>query len=70
MITVENKEDLERIQKCALKIILENKYEDYSTALNIMELATLSDRRESLCKAFARKCVTNVKTHMKIIVQH
>ena len=41
MITVENKEDLERIQKCALKIILENKYEDYSTALKIMELATL-----------------------------
>ena len=63
MITAENKEDLERIQKCALRIILENKYKDYRTALNIMELATLSDRRESLCKEFARKCVTNVKTH-------
>ena len=64
MLTQENIEDLERIQKCALKIILENKYEDYNSALNKMELTTLQERREELCKTFAFKCVTNVKTKM------
>ena len=61
MISQENSEDLERIQKCALKIIFEDKYLDYQNALNKIDLETLSERRETLCRSFARKGVSNVK---------
>ena len=33
------------LEKCALKVILEEKYKDYSNALNFTELDTLSERR-------------------------
>ena len=61
MLTEENVQDLERIQKCSLKIILEDKYKNYQNALNITEMDTLFDRREALCKNFALKNVKNVK---------
>ena len=38
LISQENKDNLERVQKCAMKIILKNKYKDYQTALNKLEL--------------------------------
>ena len=58
-LTDENSEDLERIQKSAIKIILGNKYKDYQSAL---QLDKLYDRREELCKRFALKCQKNGKT--------
>ena len=48
-LTDENSEDLERIQKSAIKIILGNKYKDYQSALNYLQLDKLYDRREELC---------------------
>ena len=44
-LTNENEVDLERIQKIALKIILNDKYKSYENALNMLELDTLKDRR-------------------------
>ena len=60
-LTNENEVDLERIQKIALKIILNDKYKSYENALNMLELDTLKDRREMLCLAFAQKCLKNKK---------
>ena len=60
-LTVENKEDLERIQKCALKIILQEKYIFYEHALETLDLECLNDRRENLCLQFAKKCLRNEK---------
>ena len=57
----ENIEDLERIQKSALKIILGDFYKTYDQALNVLELENLSDRREFLCLQFAKKCLKNDK---------
>ena len=57
----ENIQDLERIQKSALKIILGDQYKSYDQALNLLELENLSDRRESLCLEFAKKCLKNDK---------
>ena len=54
-ITVENREDLERVQKTVLKIILGLRYKSYQNALDILELETLEKRREKLCLNFARK---------------
>ena len=44
---------IERVQKTALKIILAERYEDYTTALIETGLDTLSQRRKILCKKFA-----------------
>ena len=60
-LTAENSQDLERIQKCALKIILQDKFKSYESALEILDLESLIDRRERLCLQFARKCLKNDK---------
>ena len=60
-LTEQNKSDLERVQKSALKVILGLKYENYKKALNDLDLVTLEERREFLCLKFARKCTENEK---------
>ena len=49
----------------ALKIILKEQYIDYTHALKITDLVTLSTRRTKLCLNFSKKCVRRDKTtHM------
>ena len=52
-LTKENREDIERVQKCAVKIILKDSYTTYENALSRLDLDTLEDRREDLCRRFA-----------------
>ena len=61
-LTEENSDTLERVQKCALKLILGNKYENYEKALETLNLEKLNERRERLCLVFAKKCLQNEKT--------
>ena len=61
-LTEENKSDLERVQRSALKIILGKKYMSYEKSLNYLGLETLEERRESLCLKFALKCLENENT--------
>ena len=64
-LTDENASDLERVQKSAMKVILQEKYHGYKNALNKLDLESLSERREQLCLKFAQKCVKNNKAkHM------
>ena len=58
-LTEQNTQDLERIQKTSFKIILKDNYMSYENALKVLDLETLSDRRENLCLSFARKCLKN-----------
>ena len=58
----ENSEDLERVQKSACRIMLQEQYRGYRNALNRLELETLGERRENLCLNFALKCAKNPKT--------
>ena len=60
-ITEEEKSDLERIQKVACKIILQDDYISYEQALQELNLETLSARRDKLCLNFAKKCVKHPK---------
>ena len=60
-LTAENAQDLERIQKTALKIILQDKYISYEKALNVLNLESLEERREFLCLEFAKKCLKSDK---------
>ena len=60
-LTQENKDDLERVQKSALKIIFQERYESYRKALAQLQIETLETRREELCLNFAQKCLKNEK---------
>ena len=54
-LTEDNSNDLERVQKNALRIILGEKYTSYQLALEEFNLSDLKTRREYLCKKFAKK---------------
>ena len=60
-LTEENSQDLERVQKSALKIILQEKYRSYELALQELDLESLKERRENLCLEFAKKCLGHGK---------
>ena len=51
-LTAENINDLERVQKSAVKIILGGKYQSYKKALDVLDLETLDSRRNYLCLKF------------------
>ena len=55
-ITQEEKDDLERVQRCAMKLIMKEDDQTYEDALEKLKLQNLSDRREMLALRFAKKC--------------
>ena len=61
-ITQEETEDIERVQKVALKMILKENYTNYNDALDLLGLEKLQSRRSSLCLKFAKTCLKNEKT--------
>ena len=61
-LTQENCDDLERVQKSAVKIILGPKYDCYKKSLVKLDMESLQERREFLCLTFAQKCLKNPKT--------
>ena len=56
-LSEEDSINLERVQKNALRNILKEKYENYENARNILKIETLTERRENLIKAYAKKCL-------------
>ena len=60
-LTEENCSDLERIQKSALKVILQEKFQGYKKGLAQLGLQTLKYRRKQFCLDFAKKCVKSDK---------
>ena len=55
------KQDLERIQKCACHIILGTEYQSYREALTTLNLETLEARRIKLTMKFGLKAEKNKK---------
>ena len=74
-LTEANKQDIERVQKTATKIILKNKYITYNKSLEDLSLDSLDVRRNKLCKDFALKSLHkstlpfeyNTKVHQMIM---
>ena len=60
--STENKDDLARVQRSAVKIIMGERYNGYKKALAELEIETLEQWREKLCLNFALKCAKNEKT--------
>ena len=59
MLTQEETNDIERIQKIVLKIILAHKYQDYNQACTLMNIETLQTRRTNLSLSFGLKCISS-----------
>ena len=58
-LTKGEQHDLERVQKVALRIIMQENYSTYSDALKVTGLDTLKARRAKLCLNFAKGCIKN-----------
>jgi hypothetical protein len=60
-LTEENMQDIERVQKTALRIILGQKYKSYENALQQLSMQSLKERRDKLCIDFALRTRKNSK---------
>ena len=56
-LSQKNRNDLERVQKSALRCILGDSYTGYENALEKLRLVTLEERREQMCLKFAKQCL-------------
>ena len=62
LVTLYNKVlQIERVQKCALHIILGDKYESYNHATEVLQCERLEDGRDLLCENFVKKAVNSEK---------
>ena len=61
MMTLEDSNDIERVQKNVVRIILAERYTNYEDGLTILGLETLLERRKTLCLNFALKCLGSSK---------
>ena len=69
-LTQENKDDLERVQKSAIRIIMGNEYKGYQKSLDKLDMETLDARRDSLCLNFALKTAKNPKMKKMFPLKH
>ena len=60
-LTLAENKQIERVQKCALYVIMGETYSGYSNALKTLEVSHLSDRRSKLCLNFAKKAEKHPK---------
>ena len=65
-LTDDNRSDLERVQKSAVKIILGERYQSYQKSLALLDMETLEERRENLCLTFAQRCLKNEKSNENV----
>ena len=62
-LTLEDSNNLERVQKSSLRIILQEDYEDYEKSLQQVNLQSLYERRISLCENFATNTARHERLH-------
>ena len=61
MITKQQSDDIERIQKILLRILLKDRYTSYEGACKFFDILTLEQRRKQLCLKFALRILQNEK---------
>ena len=60
-LTQQERKQIERVQRCAMYIILGDDYNGYDHALDVLECDNLDDRRVKLCENFAKKAFKSPK---------
>ena len=58
-LSLADRQDLERVQKAAVKVILGKDYQNYEDALNELKLESLYERREAMALKFVKKSLGN-----------
>ena len=61
MLTIEDTQDIERVQRVVIRTIMGTRYQSYEDSLTFLNLEDLSVRREELCLTFALKCLNSAK---------
>ena len=61
MLTIDDREDIERVQRVVIRTIMGTRYQSYEDSLTFLNLEELSVRRDELCLAFALKCLNSAK---------
>ena len=56
-----NRQDLERVQKAAVRVIMGKNYSTYKNGLKVLKMDTLEKRRELLCLRFAKNSLKSEK---------
>ena len=56
-LTQQESKQIERVQRCALYVILGDDYKSYDQALDSLNCDNLDDRRVKLCDKFAKKAL-------------
>ena len=73
-LTVKNRQDLERVRKSAVRLVMGDRYKGYKKSLDILEMENLNEKWEALCLNFAIKATKQLqmkkmfpvrKKHMK-----
>ena len=60
-LTRKNTNDLERVQKVAVRIILGKYYNNYNDGISKLKIEKVEKRRENMCLKFAENCLKNSK---------
>ena len=68
-LTQRNINDLERVQKSAVRIIIGKPYESYTQALNELGMKRLTERRKLICLKFAKNCL-RIHNFQKLFPTH
>ena len=58
-LSMADRQDLERVQKAAVKVILKKDYVSYEEALSELKLESLNSRRETMALKFVKKSLEN-----------
>ena len=56
-LTISNQNDIERLQRSAVKIILKDNYQSYKEGLKFLNMDSLIHRREKMLLSFSKKCL-------------
>ena len=57
MLTIQNRNDLERVQKIVFRVILSENYISYENACKTLKMDSLDERRTKISLKFALKCI-------------
>ena len=60
-LSIENSNDLERVQKASIRLIMGKIHTNYENSLQLLGLKTLKERRIELCLNFAKKTTRSEK---------
>ena len=67
-LTKKDSADIERVQRVAFMIILQEQFTTYQMACSIFSTKTLEERRGNLCLTFARKNIKSDDSFFSIVI--